>query len=233
MAAVNAENRRAGLPDIDMGIGVHTGDVVVGNIGSHKRTKYGVVGSHVNFTSRIQSYTIGGQILVSEMTRQEVEPLSRLSKQMEVEAKGIAEPITLYELRGIGGTYSLFLPEREEELVSLQQQIPLQYTVLEGEHAGRTVYKGHFITLSAKGGEVRSDYAVAPWSNLRIRLLDSNGDTIPGELYVKVLRHLPESRPGFYAHFTSIPPDIAAFFQRLLASSSPGNGEEASGYCNL
>jgi len=38
MAAVNAENRRAGLPDVDMGIGVHTGEVVVGNIGSHKRT---------------------------------------------------------------------------------------------------------------------------------------------------------------------------------------------------
>jgi adenylate cyclase len=223
MATVNTENRRAGLPDIDMGIGVHTGEVVVGNIGSHKRTKYGVVGSHVNLTSRVQSYTIGGQILVSEVTQQEIGPLGRLRKQMEVEAKGIAEPITLYELHGIGGAYSLFLPEREEELVSLQQQIPLQYTVLEGEHVGRTVYKGHFITLSAKGGEVRSDHAVAPWSNLRIRLLGSNGETIPGELYVKVLRHLPESRPGFYAHFTSIPPDIATFFQRLLASSSPGN----------
>src|SRR5215831_2899923 len=161
MAAVNAENRRAGLPDVEMGIGVHTGEVVVGNIGSHKRTKYGVVGSHVNLTFRMQSYTIGGQILISEATRQEIGPLGRLSKQMEVEAKGIAEPITLYELRGIGGAYSLFLPEREEELISLQQ-IPLQYTVLEGEHVGRTVYKGHFITLSAKGGELRSDHTVAP-----------------------------------------------------------------------
>jgi adenylate cyclase len=110
MATVNAENQRAGLPDVDMGIGVHTGEVVVGNIGSHKRTKYGVVGSHVNLTSRVQSYTIGGQILVSEVTQQEIGPLGRLSKQMEVEAKGIAEPITLYELRGIGGAYSLFLP---------------------------------------------------------------------------------------------------------------------------
>jgi class 3 adenylate cyclase len=233
MAAVNAENRRAGLPDVDMGIGVHTGEVVVGNIGSHKRTKYGVVGSHVNFTSRIQSYTIGGQILVSEMTRQEIGPLGRLRKQMEVEAKGLAEPITLYELHGIGGAYRLFLPAREEGLVLLQQKIPLQYTVLEGQHIGRTVYKGHFITLSAKGGEVCSDYAVAPWSNVRIRLLGSNGAVIPGELYAKVLRHLPESHPGFYAHFTSIPPDIATFFQRLLVSSSPENGAETFGHCNL
>ena len=226
MAAVNAENRRAGLPDVDMGIGVHTGEVVVGNIGSHKRTKYGVVGSHVNLTSRIQSYTIGGQILVSEATRQEVGPLAKMNKQMEVEAKGIAEPITLYELRGIGGAYDLFLPEREGALFPLPQELPLQYTVLEGEHVGRTVYQGRFITLSARGGEVRSDHPSAPWSNIKMRLMGYNGEAMPGELYAKVLRHLPENRPGFYAHFTSIPPEVAAFFQRLLASSSPGISRE-------
>jgi adenylate cyclase len=49
--------------------------VVVGNIGSAERTKYGVVGSHVNLTSRIQSYTTGGQILISETTRNEVGPI--------------------------------------------------------------------------------------------------------------------------------------------------------------
>ena len=223
MTAVNAENRRAGLPDVEMGIGVHTGEVVVGNIGSHKRTKYGVVGSHVNLTSRIQSYTIGGQILVSEATWHEVGPLGSLRKQMEVEAKGIAEPITLYELRSMGGAYNLLLPEREEALLLLPQEIPLHYTVLEGEHVGRTAYIGHFVTLSARGGEVCSDHPVASWSNLRIRLLGCNGEALPGELYAKVLRHLPESRPGFYAHFTSIPPEVATFFQRFLASRSPGN----------
>ncbi|MCZ6874270.1 MAG: response regulator, partial [bacterium] len=57
MTTVNDQNRQEGLPEIEMGIGVHTGEVVVGNIGSHKRTKYGVVGSHANLTSRIESYT--------------------------------------------------------------------------------------------------------------------------------------------------------------------------------
>src|SRR6478736_4423578 len=68
----NAENRKEDLPQVEMGIGLHTGQVVVGNIGSSERTKYGVVGSHVNLTSRIQACTTGGQILVSETTRQEL-----------------------------------------------------------------------------------------------------------------------------------------------------------------
>ena len=64
----NAPNRRAGLPDVEMGIGIHTGEVVVGNIGSQQRTKYGVVGSAVNLTGRLESYTTGGQILISPTT---------------------------------------------------------------------------------------------------------------------------------------------------------------------
>jgi adenylate cyclase len=222
MATVNAEHRRAGLPDVEMGIGVHTGEVVVGNIGSHRRAKYGVVGSHVNLTSRIQSYTIGGQILISEATRQAVEPLVKLSRQMEVEAKGIAEPITLYELQGIGGVYNLFLPEREEALVPLWQALPFQYTVLEGEHISRTaVYTGSFVRLSAKGGEVCSDHPIAPWSNIKVHLIGHNGGRNSGELYAKVLRHFPEGRAGFYVSFTSVSPEAAVFFQRLLASGSP------------
>jgi len=66
MAEVNAHNRQDDMPEVEMGIGIHTGQVVVGNIGSPERMKYGVVGSHVNVAARIQSCTTGGQILVSD-----------------------------------------------------------------------------------------------------------------------------------------------------------------------
>jgi class 3 adenylate cyclase len=222
MAAVNDQNGREGLPEVEMGIGVHTGEVVVGNIGSSKRTKYGVVGSHVNLTSRIQSYTVGGQILISEATRQAAGSLVKISKQMEVEAKGIAQPITLYELRGIGGAYNLFLPEREEVLLPLPEAIPLRYTLLEGAHLGGTVFVGSAVKLSDKGAEVRSRHPVALWNNLKIQLTDSNGTTLPGELYGKVVGKLAGGSPGFALRFTSIPPEIAAFLQRRLAQLRRG-----------
>src|SRR5712692_5026563 len=69
---VNAQNRAEGLPEVEMGIGIHTGEVVVGNIGSDKYAKYDVVGSHVNLTARIESCTVGSQILISEATHREV-----------------------------------------------------------------------------------------------------------------------------------------------------------------
>ena len=68
MAGVNTQLAERGLPKLEMGIGINTGEVVVGNIGSLKRTKYGVVGSHVNLTARIESYTVGGQVLTTEST---------------------------------------------------------------------------------------------------------------------------------------------------------------------
>ena len=58
MTSVNDQNRRDGMPAVAMGIAVHTGEVVVGNISSDRRTKYGVVGHPVNLTARIESYTL-------------------------------------------------------------------------------------------------------------------------------------------------------------------------------
>jgi adenylate cyclase len=222
MDAVNQQNRRDGLPEVEMGIGVNTGEVVVGNIGSHRRTKYGVVGSHVNFTSRIESYTVGGQILISETTLQQAGPIIRVNAQMQIEAKGIAKPLTLYEVRGISGEYNLFLPEREDTLFPLHQEIPLRYAVLEGKHLGGTTFKGSFVKLSDKGGEVRAEHPVTRWSDIKMRLLGTDGEEIAGDLYGKIVGEPMDSRASFAVRFTSIPPEVATFLQGLsLSSASP------------
>src|SRR4029450_13434892 len=61
--------REEGLPEFEMWIVIHTGEVIVGNIGSDRRMKYAAVGTHVNLTGRIESYTTGGQLLISESTQ--------------------------------------------------------------------------------------------------------------------------------------------------------------------
>ncbi len=220
MASVNEENRKDGLPEVEIGIGVHTGQVVVGNIGSPERMKYGVVGSHVNLTSRIQSYTIGGQILISEPTRKEVGSMLKIGKQMEIKAKGFEQPIPLSEVRGVGGTYELFLPETEDALVPLPQEIPFRYTVVEGEHLSGVMFEGSFVKLSAKGAEARLENPVAPLTNLKMHLIGSNGEEIPGALYGKVVGKLPEGGAGFSVRFTSMSPEIETFLRGLLRQPS-------------
>jgi class 3 adenylate cyclase len=66
MEELNLALKSEGLPELQMGIGVNAGEVVVGNIGSESRAKYGIVGSPVNITQRIQSVAKGGEVVISD-----------------------------------------------------------------------------------------------------------------------------------------------------------------------
>ncbi len=115
MQEVNARNRRDGLPQIEMGIGVNTGDVVVGNIGSERRSKFGIVGHQVNLTSRIEACTVGGQILISQTCLDGCLAPVTISNSMTVSFKGSRSPLPLHDLTGIGGDYNLQLQAASEE----------------------------------------------------------------------------------------------------------------------
>src|SRR5260370_28174589 len=68
MRDVNQRLVAKGASALEMGIGVHTGRVIVGNIGSLRRTKYAAVGSNVNLARRIESFTVARHLLISEDT---------------------------------------------------------------------------------------------------------------------------------------------------------------------
>src|SRR5688572_3092081 len=99
---VNQRNQRAGLPAMEIGIGIDTGDVVAGNIGSRQRAKYGIVGAHVNATARIESYTVGGQVLISNATRIEAGPEILVAEEMEIELKASNALVSVFSVTGIG-----------------------------------------------------------------------------------------------------------------------------------
>lgn len=94
MAGVNRDLVSKGLPALHMGIGLHTGQVVVGNIGSDARAKYGIVGSAVNLTSRIQARAGEGEIVASSDLLTFL-PGIRIQKTFEAELKGIKDSVTL------------------------------------------------------------------------------------------------------------------------------------------
>ena len=101
MAALNEENRRLGLPELAMGIGVHVGQVVAGNIGSRERVKYGVVGSAVNLTARIQAVAARGEVLLSSAIAARVRGAVRLGRLRRMRAKGFAHFVKMVPLEGL------------------------------------------------------------------------------------------------------------------------------------
>lgn len=209
MNDVNRRCREKGYPEVHQGIGINSGQLVVGNIGSKKRTKYGVVGKNVNLTARIESYTVGGQIFISENTLEECgEHLLRIDDRMDVMPKGVKKPITIYEVGGIAGEFNLYLPEKvETQLAELDTPLPIQFTILEGKHAGDEIHKGRVIRMQDKEAEIDGDVAAEKLTNIKISLFDSQGVEITGDLYAKVIKKVSEAPALMRINFTSIPPE--------------------------
>lgn len=94
-------------PPLELGLGLHTGPVVVGNIGSETRTKYGIVGAAVNFTHRLQAQAQPGEVVISEalflLTREAV----TVTRTVTTRLKGVDQEVTLYAVEEPG------LPEVE------------------------------------------------------------------------------------------------------------------------
>lgn len=101
MKTVNGRNLVSGLPEIQMGIGINTGDVVAGNIGSETHAKYSVIGAPVNLSARIESIAKAGQVLISEQTYREVEDIVDIKGTQEAKVKGVERSISVFEVSGI------------------------------------------------------------------------------------------------------------------------------------
>ena len=217
---VNAQNRKMFLPELEMGIGLNDAEVIVGNIGSTKRSKYAVVGNGVNMASRIESYTVGGQILISESVRKEAGEILRVDGQMDVVPKGAEWPMRIYKLGGIAGEYNLILEEKDQELISLSKPIPLEYSLLEGKHEDKVGLMGSMIKLSRKSAEINMQTPVGLMTNLKMRLTGVDEDLANKNFYGKVTELSGERQHFYVVRFTSLPPEIGSYFQALRRYAS-------------
>jgi adenylate cyclase len=101
MAEINSVNREEGLPEISSGIALHSGDVIAGNIGSERRSKYGFVGHPMNLTARIEEVTAGGEILISDSTLDSLQQNYLRGERRKLNAKGIDQPIVVHQILGV------------------------------------------------------------------------------------------------------------------------------------
>ena len=102
LAVLNARWKAEGRPELDIGIGINTGPMIAGNIGSEAIMSYTVIGDAVNLGSRLESLNkqYGTRIIISDATRERLSRPYRLRPLGDVVVKGKTRPVAIFEVVG-------------------------------------------------------------------------------------------------------------------------------------
>jgi adenylate cyclase len=206
MAQVNRQLERLGIPPLEMGIGVNTGEVVTGNIGSVQRAKYGVIGSQVNLAGRIQSTSVGGEVLVSESTFLALGGHLRTDRSFVIWPKGASSSVRLWSAVGLIGRIHLDLPSSDLSRGGLARQYAVNGSLLlESKIVSGNGFTAQLKVMSQQSGILETDEPLSARCDLKL-VIDSGVKDVRESVYCKVM----EDRPGQFGwevRFTSALPD--------------------------
>lgn len=195
LKAVNEWNEKNGFPPLEMGVGINTGDAVVGNIGSDKKMKYGCMGSTVNITGRLESLTVGGQVFITDNTRQQIVEDLLIVSEGSFLPKGSPNELKYCEIKGIG---DLVLTNDMDDIVWLDNpdDNEYQFYLLEEKTVGVNTLKGRLIKLSdnKRFALMATDAELSEKMNIMLRHEEKR-------IYAKVIH---KDSDGYVICFTSI-----------------------------
>lgn len=150
MDAVNADNKIMGMPELYMGIGINTGPVMAGMLGSDLHSEYTIIGEEVGLASSIEAFSMRGQVMISESTLERCRGFIRTGEAMDVIVKGRAKPVNLYEVLGIP-SLGVELPRRESRRSPrVEVNIPFTYQIVANTVVSQA-YKGTIMDISYHG----------------------------------------------------------------------------------
>ncbi len=189
MSELNDYNQSVGMPDLFMGIGINSGEVVVGELGSDHYNEYTVIGDEVNLVSRIESHSLRGQILISERTYKLATDYTEVSAPNQIEVKGSTNAVNLYELFSTNRPKLLEVPRREErKSPRVTTSLPLVFQLLSGKIVQPEKYQGIVLDLSYNGMMISTEERMPVMSEVKMSLaLELFGDK-KTDVYARILK---------------------------------------------
>ena len=186
MEELNLMHAEEGLPRIEMGIGVSSGEVVVGNIGSERRTKYGVIGHPANLAARIEALSTGQQVLVSAETLHRCRAEINVVQSFQVSVKGVDKPLAIHEVSAILDGFNVHFSPSRFELRDVPRDATLELTILDGKSVSDDVFTARLLSISGQQAVLEERERLFTHADVRLRTLIIDGARIPMEVYAKV-----------------------------------------------
>ena len=189
MSDLNEYNQSIGMPDLFMGIGINSGEVVVGELGSEHYNEYTVIGDEVNLVARIEAHSLRGQILISDRTYKLAQDFVEVSTPNEIEVKGSTDPVNLYEVYSTSRPEQLEVPRREErKSPRVTTSMSLVFQILSGKIVQPEKYNGAVLDLSYNGMMISTEERLPTMSEIKMSLaLELFGEK-KTDIYARILK---------------------------------------------
>lgn len=204
MTEVNRYHKQAGMPEIYMGIGINTGMVMAGLVGSELYSEYTVIGDQVNLASRIEAFSLRGQVLISQSTRDRCRDLVKTGAPVEVLVKGKTGPVTLYEVLAIPSLGKAVPRVEIRRSPRVEVKIPFSYQLVEGAIVMPEAHEGTVLDIGYFGMFAELGLQLPPYSEVKLNLELPLVRYTASDVYAKILRtHQREHRFLSRIEFTS------------------------------
>ncbi len=214
---LNKQFKSAGLPELHMGIGINTGTVMAGVLGSEIHAEYTVIGEEVNLASRIEAYSLRGQILMSEVTWQGVRDYVTAGAPMDVYVKGKKQPVNLYEVLGIPSAHKVVPRQEIRKSPRVETHLPFHFQLLRGKSVAPQSYGGTILDISYEGVLAALDIEVPPQADIKLDVNLALVGSTATDLYARVRRMIERDGQRLAGiEFTSVTPQSNVSIRRFV-----------------